>query len=46
MYMRKPLEPEPPHYPLAVSAALAVAAIVTLIGGIFPGSLASWAVAP
>jgi len=32
--------------PLAVSAALAVAALVTLIGGILPGILTSWAVAP
>ena len=46
MYMRKPREPEPSRYPLAVSAALAVAALVTVIGGIFPGSLAFWVVAP
>ena len=46
MYMRKPLEPEPSRYPLSVSAALVVAALVTLIGGIFPGSLTFWAVAP
>jgi len=32
--------------PLAVSAALAVAALVTVIGGVFPGVLTSWAVAP
>ena len=46
MYMKKPLEPEPSSYPLAVSAALAVSALVTLMGGIFPGSLTFWAVAP
>ncbi len=46
MYMRKPREPEPSRYPLAVSAALAVAALVTVIGGIFPGSLSFWTVAP
>ena len=46
MYMKKPREPEPPRYPLAVSAALAVAALVTVIGGIFPGSLTFWVVAP
>ena len=46
MYMRKPREPEPSRYPLAVSAALAVAALVTVIGGIFPGSLSFWVVAP
>ena len=46
MYMREPREPEPLRYPLAVSAALAVAALVTVLGGIFPGSLTSWVVAP
>ena len=46
MYMREPQEPEPSGYPLAVSAALAVAALITVIGGIFPGSLTFWAVAP
>ena len=46
MYMRKPREPEPSRYPLAVSAALAVAALVTVMGGIFPGSLEPWVVAP
>ncbi len=46
MYMKKPQEAAPPRFPVAVSAALAVAALVTLIGGIFPGSLASWAVSP
>ena len=46
MYMKEPQELEPPRCPLAVSAALAVAALVTVIGGILPGSLASWAVAP
>ena len=46
MYMKEPQEPEPASCPWAVSAALAVAALVTLIGGIFPGSLTFWAVAP
>ncbi|MDA2932903.1 NADH-quinone oxidoreductase subunit N [Acidobacteria bacterium AH-259-D05] len=46
MYMKEPQEPEPSYWPLAVSAALAVAALVTVIGGIFPGSLTFWAVAP
>ena len=46
MYMREPREPELLRYPLAVSAALAVAALVTVLGGIFPGSLAFWVVAP
>ena len=46
MYMREAQEPEPSSYPLAVSAVLAVAALVTVIGGIFPGNLTFWAVAP
>ncbi len=47
MYMKEPLAPEPPpRSPLAISAALAIAALVTLFGGIVPGSLTVWAVAP
>ena len=54
MYMKEPADAasadpdEAPssRLPLAVSVALAVAALVTLIGGIFPGILTSWAVAP
>lgn len=46
MYMREPRDPAPPRYPMAVSAALGVAALVTLIGGISPGSLTLWAVSP
>jgi len=46
MYMKEPQELEPARCPLAVSAALAVAALVTVIGGIFPGILTDWAVAP
>jgi NADH-quinone oxidoreductase subunit N len=54
MYMKEPaqftpLDPDDAqssHLPLAVSAALAVAALVTLIGGILPGILTSWAAAP
>ena len=46
MYMREAQEPEPSECPLAVSAALAVAALVTVMGGIFPGSFTFWAVAP
>jgi NADH-quinone oxidoreductase subunit N len=46
MYMKDPQEPAPSRLPAAVSAALAVAALVTLIGGISPGSLAAWVVSP
>src|SRR5437870_4822778 len=46
MYMNAPQEPVPSRFPAAVLAALALAAVVTLIGGISPGSLARWAVAP
>ncbi len=49
MYMKEPSQEEPSPWPPAVSAALAVSALVTVIGGIFPGSLTSltlWAVAP
>ncbi len=46
MYMKEPQGPAPSRFPVAVSVALAAAALVTLIGGIFPGSLAPWAVVP
>ena len=46
MYMREQQDAVPPRLPMAVSAALAVAALVTLIGGISPGSVTRWAVSP
>ncbi len=46
MYMKEPLEPAPSRLPVAVAAALAVAALVTLVGGISPGSFVGWAVSP
>jgi NADH-quinone oxidoreductase subunit N len=46
MYMHGPEEPEPLRLRAAIFAGLAVAALVTLIGGIAPGSLAYWAVSP
>ena len=46
MYMREPRDAAPPRFPVAVSAALAVAALVTLMGGISPGSFTAWAVSP
>ena len=46
MFMNEPQEPEPSPVPRAVFAVLTVAALVTLIGGISPGSLARWTVSP
>jgi len=46
MYMDGPKEAAPSRFPVAVFAALALAALVTVIGGISPGSLARWAVSP
>ena len=46
MYMKEPQEPEPSSWPLSVTAALTLAALVTVIGGVLPGSLTFWAVAP
>ena len=46
MYMKEAREPAPARFPFAVSTALAVAALVTLVGGVLPGSLAPWAVSP
>jgi len=46
MFMREPREPAPSRFPVAVTAALAVAALVTVLGGISPAGLISWAVSP
>ena len=46
MYMKGPQAPAPARCPVAVSIALAVAALVTLIGGIFPDTVVRWAVSP
>jgi NADH-quinone oxidoreductase subunit N len=46
MYMSGPEEETPPRVPAAILVGLAVAAVVTLIGGIAPGSLAPWTVSP
>ena len=46
MYMKEPQEPAPPRFPATVSVALAVAALVTVIGGILPGILMRWVAAP
>jgi NADH-quinone oxidoreductase subunit N len=46
MYMSEPQETAPSRIPMAIFAALMVAALVTVIGGISPGSLAAWTVSP
>jgi len=46
MYMTEPQGLAPGRLPVAVSAALAVAAAVTVIGGIFPDTLAAWTTPP
>ena len=46
MYMSPASEPAPERFPVSVSAAIALAALVVLVGGILPGSLAPWAVFP
>jgi NADH-quinone oxidoreductase subunit N len=46
MYMSEPRAPQPARFPAAVWAAIAVCALVTLLGGIFPGIVTLWAAAP
>jgi NADH-quinone oxidoreductase subunit N len=46
MYMMEPQGAAPARVPGAVAAALAVAALVTIAGGILPDTLTAWAVPP
>jgi NADH-quinone oxidoreductase subunit N len=46
MYMKEPQEPAPSQFPVAVSVALAAAALITAVGGIFPDVIMRWASAP
>ncbi len=46
MYMTEPEGLAPGRLPAAVSATLAVAAFVTVIGGIFPDAFATWTAPP
>ncbi len=46
MYMTEPEGAAPGRLPATVSAALAVAAVATIIGGIFPGAFAVWTIPP
>ena len=43
MFMTDPQTSAPGRFPAAVSAAVVLAAFVTIVGGIFPGSFAVWA---
>jgi NADH-quinone oxidoreductase subunit N len=46
MYMTEPRGSVPSRLPVPVAAALAVAAAVTVIGGIFPETFTAWTVPP
>ena len=46
MYMTEPEGAAPGRLPAAVTTALAVAAVVTILGGIFPDTFAAWTVPP
>lgn len=46
MYMAEPQGSAPSRLPPAVSAALAIAGLIIIIGGIFPGTFATWTVPP
>jgi len=46
MYMTEPQGIAPGRLPAAVSAALAVAAVVIIVGGIFPETFTAWTVPP
>src|SRR5712691_9458040 len=46
MYMTEPQGVAPGRLPAAVSAALAVAAFVTIIGGMFPETFTAWTAPP
>lgn len=46
MYMAEPQGSAPGRFPAAVSAALAVAGLVMIIGGIFPSTFVPWTAPP
>lgn len=46
MYMTAPEGAAPARFPAAISAALAVAAFVTIVGGFLPDSFAPWTIPP
>ena len=46
MYMSNTVAPPPAPFPLAVTAALTLAALITLVGGVLPAGVMSWAISP
>jgi NADH-quinone oxidoreductase subunit N len=46
MYMTESEETAAARFPAGISAALAVAAFITIVGGIFPDTFSSWTVPP
>ena len=46
MYMTPPQGAAPERFPATISAALVVAALVTIVGGILPNTLTLWTVPP
>jgi NADH-quinone oxidoreductase subunit N len=46
MYMTDPEGQAPGRFPAAVVAALLVAGVVTLVGGVFPEAIARWTIPP
>jgi NADH-quinone oxidoreductase subunit N len=46
MYMTEPEGSAPARFPVGVSAALVLAAFVTLVGGIFPDTISRWSIPP
>jgi NADH-quinone oxidoreductase subunit N len=46
MYMTEPEGEAPGRFPATVSVALGLAAVVTILGGVFPDTLAAWTIPP
>ena len=46
MYMSEPQGAAPARLPAVVSAALAIAAFMTIVGGLFPETFAAWTIPP
>ncbi len=46
MYMKEADSPAPARVPIALSIALGLALLITMVGGVLPGSFAPWSVSP